>query len=73
MYKISLKDVGPDRVTKDVMAHVDLVEEAEIYACSLIEGILNYTNFHTLPINETEYVIEHLDRAVGSFTITRLG
>jgi len=72
MYKISLKDLGRNRVTKDVNASVDTIEEAEVYAIGICKAILGYTEFRLQDVRNADYVITKYDILVGSLTITKL-
>lgn len=72
MYRVSLKDVGQDRVTKDVTAHVGTLLEAEFFADSLCCGILDGVDFAFRTCGDNEYGIEDGDIKYGSFTITKL-
>jgi len=72
MYKISLRNVGSDMVTRDETVYVDTFDEAMIFAKSLIQVILGYTDFTVLPMDEQAYSITHHETLVGSFSIVTL-
>ena len=72
MYRVSLKDVGPDRVTKDVTAHVEYLVQAETYAIFNCSIILGYVDVSMIETGNGEYVVMHGGLPVGSFTITKL-
>jgi len=72
MFRISLQNVGLDMVTRDETVYVDTLDEAMIFAKSLIQGILGYTDFTVLPMDKQLYSITHHETPVGSFEITKL-
>ena len=72
MYRISLKDVGVDRVTKDVIAHVSTLEYAEVHARNQLKLELGYSNFEMGGSGIGSYVVTHYGILVGSLTITEL-
>lgn len=72
MYRIALKDVGMDRVTKDFTIPNSSLAFAELKALGLCRQYLLSSNVEIKAISEGEYVIYAGFHPVGSFTITKL-
>lgn len=72
MFKISLKDVGPDRVTKDINTVAITLDSCLVVARKECDKILGYPNFNITSIDNLVYVLTNYHILVGSFTITNL-
>lgn len=72
MYRISLKDVGSARVTKDVICGAGHLQDAESRAVEVVGEILKGRDIDVHRLAKTEYNICDGHVFIGSFTITKL-
>jgi len=72
MYKVSLKDVGVDRVTKDWVLPVDTESEALILAEAECRKLLCRDGVLITTVGDGEYVATTTPVMLGSFTLEKL-
>lgn len=71
MYKISLKDVGTARVTKDITVNTDDIAIAVAQVSEEIEGLLDGRVCTVRACEKDEYLILYKRTLLGSFTIVK--
>lgn len=71
MFKITLQNVGPDQVTKDIVVDVATHQTAQEHAEGIIAGVLQGRCFKVRANADGEYDIVNNPAILGNFTIVR--
>jgi len=71
MFKMVIKDLGPDVVTKDVYVHAKTSTTAMSQARIEVKDILQYDDFEIKLLGLCVYVVTHYGVLVGSFILIR--
>jgi len=71
MFKISFKDVGENRVSKDVIVSSKTLHKAEIVAFAKCTKILGRDDFVLRRYPDNEYNLDVCGVLLGSFTIVK--
>jgi len=71
MFKISFKDVGESRVTKDILTQAETLHKAEIVAVAKCTKILGRDDYALRRYPDNEYNLDVCGVLLGSFTIVK--
>lgn len=72
MYKLSLKDLGPNRVSMEIHLEASTIQVAVIEALVICKVVLNRPNLEWMSAGDNEYVVNQYNIPVGSFTLTKV-
>jgi len=77
MYKITLKDVGPDRITKERFIPVDTLEEALTLASEICDKCIPNSNYNikqsdSKSASANEWLLVRPPAIVGSLSVVKV-
>lgn len=72
MFKITLKDIGTERVTKNLDCIAGILIDAEARAIEEASKVLGDREFSVNKVQDGQYIIREGDVLLGSFDIERI-
>lgn len=71
MYKVSLKNVGADMVTREVVFGCGMLSFAEFHTVDICKEVSGINDLELVLLSPVEYAVQSDGRTIGSVTIVK--